>query len=158
MRDAYLGMPVVSTFFLIMGVGYIIGGIRSCLIVGGLILFIALSEYWNRALITAYMATFAVGVSAILGIVTGSLCARNEISAKFILGVCDFFQTFPSFVYLIPCHVIEDLLCRRNLFAPIASAYTILLKLQMPQAQKYILLEVSLPIFAYLLKLEQMVL
>ena len=37
------------------------------------------------------MATYAVGVSAILGIVTGSLCARNEISAKFILGVCDFF-------------------------------------------------------------------
>ncbi len=102
MRDAYLGMPVISTFVLVMGAGYIIGGIRSCIIVGALILFIALSEYWNRALITAYMATFAVGVSAILGIVTGSICARNEISAKFILAVCDFFQTFPSFIYLIP--------------------------------------------------------
>ena len=102
MRDAYLGMPVVSTFFLIMGAGYIIGGIRSCLIVGGLILFIALSEYWNRALITAYMATFAVGISAINGIIVGSLCARNEISTKIILSICDFFQTFPSFIYLIP--------------------------------------------------------
>ena len=58
------------------------------------ILFIALSEYWNRALITAYMATFAVGVSAILGITVGSICARNDISTKFILGICDFFQTF----------------------------------------------------------------
>ena len=122
MRDAYLGMPVVSTFVLVMGAGYIIGGIRSCIIVGALILFIALSEYWNRALITAYMATFAVGVSAILGIVTGSLCARNEISAKFILGVCDFFQTFPSFIYLIPVILLFGITDTSVMIAAIAYA------------------------------------
>ena len=122
MRDAYLGMPVISTFVLVMGAGYIIGGIRSCIIVGALILFIALSEYWNRALITAYMATFAVGVSAILGIVTGSICARNEISAKFILGVCDFFQTFPSFIYLIPVILLFGITDTSVMIAAIAYA------------------------------------
>ena len=70
-------MPVISTFVLFMGAGYIIGGLRSCLIVGSLILFIALSEYWDRTLITLYMATFAVGVSAISGIIVGSLCSQT---------------------------------------------------------------------------------
>tara|TARA_B100000519_G_C13967287_1_gene308179 strand:- start:92 stop:619 length:528 start_codon:yes stop_codon:yes gene_type:complete len=32
----------------------------------------------------------------------GTLCAQNNYSSKFILAICDIFQTFPSFVYLIP--------------------------------------------------------
>ena len=122
MRDAYLGMPVISTFVLVMGAGYIIGGIRSCLIVGSLILFIALSEYWNRALITAYMATFAVGISAILGIVVGSICSRNELSTKLILSICDFFQTFPSFIYLIPVILLFGITDTSVMIAAIAYA------------------------------------
>ena len=102
MKNAYLSMPVLATFVLVMGTGYIIGGIRSALIVGGFILFIALTEWWDRALITAYMATFGVIVSAIIGITVGSLCAQNSLSTKIILGICDTFQTFPSFIYLIP--------------------------------------------------------
>jgi len=102
MKHAYLSMPVAATFLLVMGVGYIIGGVKSSLIVGGFILFIALTEWWDRALITAYMTTFGVIVSAIIGIIVGSLCAQYKISSKFILLVCDTFQTFPSFIYLIP--------------------------------------------------------
>ncbi len=102
MKHAYLGMPVVATFLLVMGVGYIIGGMKSSLIVGGFILFIALTEWWDRALITAYMTTFGVLVSAFIGIIVGSLCAQYKMSSKFILLVCDTFQTFPSFIYLIP--------------------------------------------------------
>ena len=102
MRAAYLRMPVVATFVLVMGVGYIIGGIRSALVVGGFTLFIALSPWWDRALVTAYMATFGVIASGIIGVIAGSLAAQNTTSAKIILGICDTLQTFPSFVYLIP--------------------------------------------------------
>jgi glycine betaine/proline transport system permease protein len=102
MRDAYLAMPVVATFLLMMGTAYILDGVRSALIVGAFLLFIALSEYWDRALITAYMASFSVVVSAIIGITVGSLCAQSSIASKAILLACDFFQTFPSFIYLIP--------------------------------------------------------
>ena len=49
MRAAYLRMPIVATFVLVMGAGYIIGGIRSTLVMGGLTLFIALSPWWDRA-------------------------------------------------------------------------------------------------------------
>ncbi len=102
MRAAYLRMPVVATFVLVMGTGYIIGGIRSALVVGGFTLFIALSPWWDRALVTAYMATFGVIVSGIIGVVSGSLAAQNTTSTKIVLGICDTLQTFPSFVYLIP--------------------------------------------------------
>jgi glycine betaine/proline transport system permease protein len=102
MKNAYLGMPVSATFVLVMGIGYIVGGIRSALVVGGLLLYIASTEWWDRALITAYMATFGVVVSVIIGTVTGSLCAQNKYATKAILLACDTFQTFPSFIYLIP--------------------------------------------------------
>ncbi len=102
MKNAYLSMPVAATFVLVMGIAYIVGGIRSSLVVGGLLLFIASTEWWDRALITAYMATFGVVVSATIGLITGSLCAQNRFATKAILLVCDTFQTFPSFIYLIP--------------------------------------------------------
>ncbi len=101
-KTAYLGMPVVATFTLAMGAGFIVGGIRSALIVGGFLLFIALTEWWDRALITAYLMTIAVLISGTIGIIVGTLCAQNKLSSRFILTVCDTFQTFPSFIYLIP--------------------------------------------------------
>jgi glycine betaine/proline transport system permease protein len=95
-------MPVIATFVLVMGVGYIIGGIRSALVVGGFLLIIAFTEWWDRALITAYMTSFAVIVSALIGITVGSLCAQSKLASKAILILCDTLQTFPSFIYLIP--------------------------------------------------------
>jgi glycine betaine/proline transport system permease protein len=102
MKEAYLGMPVAATFLLAMGTAYILAGIRSAFIVTGLLLFIAFSDYWDRALITAYMTSFAVVVASVVGITVGSLCAQNKSATKIILFICDFFQTFPSFIYLIP--------------------------------------------------------
>ena len=102
MKAAYLSMPVAATFVLTMGIGYLIGGIRTSIIVGGFLLFIALTEWWDRALITAYLLTFGVIVSAIIGITVGTLCAQKSYTTKFILLVCDTLQTFPSFIYLIP--------------------------------------------------------
>ena len=102
MKNSYLSMPVIGTFVLVMGTGYIVGGIRSALVVGGFLLFIASTEWWDRALITAYMTTFAVIVSVIIGTVVGILCAQNSLATKSILLVCDTLQTFPSFIYLIP--------------------------------------------------------
>jgi len=102
MRALYLRMPAVATLVLLIGAGYIIGGIRSALVAGGLALFIALSPWWDRALVTTYMATCGVIASCIIGTTVGTLCAQNKFTTKFILAVCDIFQTFPSFVYLIP--------------------------------------------------------
>ena len=48
------------------------------------------------------MATFAVVTAGVIGILTGVVCAQNPWSSRAILFLCDFFQTFPSFIYLIP--------------------------------------------------------
>ena len=101
-KNAFLGMPVVATFTLMMGIGFIVGGIRTALMVGGFLLFIALTEWWDRALITSYLMVMSVLISSTIGILVGTLCAQHPMSTRFILTVCDTFQTFPSFIYLIP--------------------------------------------------------
>ncbi len=101
-KNAFLGMPVIATFTLAMGTGFIVGGIRSALIVGGYLLFIALTEWWDRALITSYLMTMAVLISGFIGIVVGTLCAQSSTASRILLAWCDTFQTFPSFIYLIP--------------------------------------------------------
>jgi glycine betaine/proline transport system permease protein len=101
-KTAYLGMPVIATLTLVMGTGLIVGGIRVALTVGAFLLFIALTEWWDRALITAYLMSVSVLISGIIGITVGTLCAQNPKSTRFILTYCDTFQTFPSFIYLIP--------------------------------------------------------
>jgi glycine betaine/proline transport system permease protein len=122
MRDAYLAMPVVATFILVMGTACIFAGLRSALIVGGLLLFIALSEYWDRALITMYMATFAVIVSGIIGITMGAVCAQSTFASKAVLLLCDFLQTFPSFIYLIPVIMLFGITDTSVLIASLAFA------------------------------------
>ena len=101
-KTAYLSMPVAATFVLAMGAGFIVGGVRVALTVGGLLLFIALTEWWDRALITAYLMTLAVLIATTIGFIAGTLCAQHPVTTRIMLTVCDTFQTFPSFIYLIP--------------------------------------------------------
>ncbi len=122
LKSAYLGMPVVATFALTMGIAYILAGVRSSLIVGGFLLFIALTEWWDRALITAYLMTVGVVISTLIGVTAGTLCAQNDLASKFMLTVCDTFQTFPSFIYLIPVIMLFGITDTSVLFAVIVYA------------------------------------
>ncbi|MDH3377717.1 MAG: ABC transporter permease subunit [Gammaproteobacteria bacterium] len=121
-KNAYLGMPIVATFILTMGIAYILGGVRSSLIVGALLLFIALTEWWDRALITAYLMTVGVVVSTVFGVIAGTLCAQNNLATRFMLTVCDTLQTFPSFIYLIPVIMLFGITDTSVLFAVIVYA------------------------------------
>jgi glycine betaine/proline transport system permease protein len=96
MKSAFLGMPAFATFVLSMGICLITGGVRSALMVGLILLFIALTDWWDRALFTA-MATFAVIVSTIIGV----LSTDSVAASKAVLLFCDRFQTFPSSICLI---------------------------------------------------------
>src|SRR3546814_12093157 len=44
----------------------------------------------------------AAVVSIVAGFVVGLVASRSAAWSRFAAGVCDFFQTFPSFIYLIP--------------------------------------------------------
>ena len=139
-KKAYLAMPVVATFLLTMGIGYIVGGWKVALTVGGLLLFIAFTEWWDRALITAYLMTIAVLISSFIGIVAGTLCAQHPVTTRIMLTVCDTFQTFPSFIYLIPVMMLFGITDTSVLIAIViyatvpATRYTIQGLLTVPQS------------------------
>ncbi len=139
-KKAYLAMPVVATFTLAMGTAFIVGGIRSALIVGGYLLFIALTEWWDRALITAYLMTMAVLIAGVIGIVVGTLCAQHPTTSRMLLTWCDTLQTFPSFIYLIPVMMLFGVTDTSVLIAVVvyatipAARYTVVGLLSVPES------------------------
>ena len=102
MRDAYLWLPFSSVVALAAGVGWSIGRARSALVCSGYVILIAMSGWWDRAMITTYMVSFAVFVVIAIGLPFGIWGSKNEARAKIVLLTCDTAQTFPSFIYLIP--------------------------------------------------------
>jgi glycine betaine/proline transport system permease protein len=102
MRDFYLALPWAAALALAAALGWSVGGRRSALVCAGFVALIGLSGWWDRAMITAYMVSFAVLVALAIGLPLGMWAARSERRAKAVLLVCDTAQTFPSFIYLIP--------------------------------------------------------
>lgn len=102
MRDAYLWLPYTAVLALVAGLGWLIGGLRSAAICFAFVALIAMSGWWDRAMITAYMVSFAVIVAALIGLPLGIWASLSERRSNAVLLVCDTAQTFPSFIYLIP--------------------------------------------------------
>ncbi len=102
LRDAYLWLPFTSVLMLFAGIGWRVGGWRSAASCFAYVALIALSGWWDRAMITAYMVSFAVFLSALIGLPLGVWAGRKETRAQRVLLACDTMQTFPSFIYLIP--------------------------------------------------------
>ncbi|MCB1882886.1 MAG: ABC transporter permease subunit [Geminicoccaceae bacterium] len=102
MREAYLALPWTAVLVLLAGLAFAAGGVRSALLVAGFVLFLALSGWWDRAMITAYMVSFADLVVIAVGLPLGLWLGQSARRAGAGLAVCDTLQTFPSFVYLIP--------------------------------------------------------
>lgn len=102
MRDAYLWLPFTAVLALLAAIGWAIGGLRSALVCLAYFGLIALSGWWDRAMITVYMVNISVLVAAVIGLPLGIWAARRPARATRILLICDTAQTFPSFIYLIP--------------------------------------------------------
>ena len=102
MRDAFLWLPFSAVLALLAAIGWAIGGARSAAICVAYFGLIALSGWWDRAMITVYMVTISVLIAALIGLPLGIWAARKPKRAERVLLVCDTAQTFPSFIYLIP--------------------------------------------------------
>lgn len=102
LRDAFLWLPTSAVLVALAGLGWRTGGLRSALVCLAFALPIALSGWWDRAMITAYTVFVAVALALMIGVPLGLLGAANETRARRFLLVCDTAQTFPSFIYLIP--------------------------------------------------------
>ena len=53
-------------------------------------------------MITAYMVIFATFICIVIGVPLGIWSAMSDARAKKALFWCDTFQTFPSFIYILP--------------------------------------------------------
>jgi len=102
LRDIFLYFPVIAVLFLIGGMGLILGGYYSALLTLGFLIFIGLAGWWDRAMITAYMVLFATFICIVVGVPLGIWAAMKEERANTALFWCDTFQTFPSFIYILP--------------------------------------------------------
>ena len=102
LRDAYLWLPFTAVLALLAAIGWAIGGLRSAAICVAYFGLIAMSGWWDRAMITVYMVSISVAIAALIGLPLGIWAARHAGRAARVLLVCDTAQTFPSFIYLIP--------------------------------------------------------
>ncbi|MBQ4825475.1 ABC transporter permease subunit [Leisingera sp. HS039] len=101
-RDAFLWMPYAAVLALLAAAGWAIGGLRSALVCVAFFGLIAMSGWWDRAMITVYTVVVAVSIATVLGFPLGIWGSFHEKRAALALLICDTLQTFPSFIYLIP--------------------------------------------------------
>ena len=101
-RKFFQAIPWITFVALVALFGYRLGGWSVALIAGLLIWFPAGTGLWIQAMTTLYMIGTAAVVCMVVGFILGLLASRTANWSRFAAGVCDFFQTFPSFIYLIP--------------------------------------------------------
>ena len=101
-REALLWIPTPAFLLGLASLGYVIGGRKSAFICAGFFAIIALTGWWDRAIISLYAVVAAVSLACLIGIPLGIYAARHQRLAEPILLACDTAQTFPSFIYLIP--------------------------------------------------------
>ncbi len=101
-RNFLLWIPTPAFIMLITAFALWLGGKRPATYALIFFLIVALTGWWDRAVITLYTVLSAVFLATLIGIPMGISASRSEKWSKRILLVCDTAQTFPSFIYLIP--------------------------------------------------------
>lgn len=101
-KFAYLWLPWPLVILALAWIAFRMGGLRLAALISGLLATILLSGLWEKTILTAYLVTISVALCIVIGIPIGIAAARNENVARVVKIWCDVFQTFPSFIYLIP--------------------------------------------------------
>ncbi|WP_294226275.1 ABC transporter permease subunit [uncultured Shimia sp.] len=97
---AHLAWPVV-----ILGagaIGWVSGGWKLARLAVILLCLILISGLWERALLSLYLAGAAVFACAVIGGLLGLWSAMSTTAWMILRPICDFLQTIPLFVFLIP--------------------------------------------------------
>lgn len=101
-RNFFQSTPWVTFVALVALLGYRLGGWPLALLTGALMTFPVVTGLWKETMTTVYMIGSAALVCIVIGFLIGVLAAGSKRWSEATLGLCDFFQTFPSFIYLIP--------------------------------------------------------
>ena len=101
-RNSLLWIPTPAFVILVTAFALWLGGRRPAIYAFIFFSIVALTGWWDRAIITLYTVLSAVILAMLIGIPMGISASRSEKWSNRILLVCDTAQTFPSFIYLIP--------------------------------------------------------
>ncbi|WP_208858229.1 ABC transporter permease [Ensifer sp. LC163] len=82
--------------------GWVAGGPKLAAFAVTMIMAILLMGLWEPALLSLYLCTAAVSVCVVLGGLIGLVSSVSPATWSVVRPVCDFFQTIPLFVFLIP--------------------------------------------------------
>ncbi len=102
LKHLLTSLPWLVVVLAVTIAGYLVGGVKRGLFLGGLTLLIAASGLWHKAMLTVYLCAVAVSFSALVGIPTGIWAGRSRNVARIVMPIIDTLQTLPAFVYLIP--------------------------------------------------------
>ena len=101
-RSFFLWAPWPAFLLLIAGVGWRLVGWRKSFALLLLFMFVVSSGFWKGAAGTLYLVGFTVAFCVFVGVPLGIWAAAGVRRARAAILFCDSFQTFPSFVYMIP--------------------------------------------------------
>jgi len=101
-RNFMLSIPTSAFILLVAAFALALAGRREAVLAVIFFSLVALSGWWDRAVITLYSVISAVTLAALIGLPIGIIASRSKRWSERVLLICDTAQTFPSFVYLIP--------------------------------------------------------
>ncbi len=101
-RDGLLAAPWVAVIAAAALAGWALGGARLAALCAGLLGFVAVSGYWDAAMISVYLVTLSVLIALILGLPLGFWLAGRPALVGPARLVLDTLQTLPTLVYLLP--------------------------------------------------------
>ena len=94
--------PWLGVTLLLAVAGWQLGGKRLAATVAAMAAFIAITGFWEVAMISVYLCGISVLIAAAIGISVGLLASRSDRAHRTAVTAVDTLQTLPSFVYLIP--------------------------------------------------------
>ncbi|MBT1159671.1 ABC transporter permease subunit [Aminobacter anthyllidis] len=96
------GLPWFVMTFAVSALAFHLGGRRLAAFAALVLGFILLTGQWESASISIYICGAGVIISILIGTPIGILAAKSHFVAPIVRPVCDFFQSIPLFVFLIP--------------------------------------------------------
>ncbi len=101
-EKAFLYLPTTAFLLCVTTFALVLGGLPRAIMAFVFFIVVAQLGYWDRAMLTLHTVFMATLFAFILGAPLAIVAARREDWSKRGIFWCDIFQTFPSYVYLLP--------------------------------------------------------
>lgn len=102
MKDGLLSLPWFGVTVAIALLAAVMHDRRLALTCVLLLSLLALTGYWDQAMISLYLALVSTLIAMVLGLPIGLWAGQRPKMDRFVTLVIDTLQTLPTFVYLIP--------------------------------------------------------